>query len=291
MWSWACTRSTPHQTNSESDQLIETLYKGGLNKQQNATISQIAIALRDDSPEDGTGGAAFFPDASDVIITYRDGTVESGRDIRFGPVISGGLERQGFLTADGDGQISLLYDFDSASFVNRASADKSEIAAIEFRLVLANDYQIWMSSDQQLGEGGGFVTVGRPSSSFTWTGERSISLGDVFGADVDDPVFLLVAQAEGNVQDISNLRTVRFAYGLPTATTIAGATLKVEDVFGLRSVWRIRPELEFPQVSQCRRGDAHFLCGHWRSAQRTGVDGELEQALGAAVPVWGSVFD
>ena len=221
-----------HQTNSESDQLIETLYKGGLNKQQNATISQIAIALRDDSPEDGAGGAAFFPDASDVIITYRDGTVESGRDIRFGPEISGGLERQGFLTADGDGQISLLYDFDSASFVNRASADKSEIVAVEFRLVLANDYQIWMSSDQQLGEGGGFVTVGRPSSSFTWTGERSISLGDVFGADVDDPVFLLVAQAEGNVQDISNLRTVRFDYGLPTATTVAGATLKVEDVLG-----------------------------------------------------------
>ena len=118
-----------HQTNSESDQLIETLYKGGLNKQQNETISQIAIALRDDSPEDGAGGAAFFPDASDVIITYRDrhggvGAATSALARRS----SGGLERQGFLTADGDGQISLLYDFDSASFVNRASADKSEIA-------------------------------------------------------------------------------------------------------------------------------------------------------------------
>lgn len=107
--------------------------------------------MRDDSPEDESGGAAFFLDASDVIITYRDGTVEQGRDIRFGPVIESGLERRGFLSADGDEQISLLYDFDRASFVNRAAADKSEMVSVEFRLVLANDYQVWMSSDRQLG--------------------------------------------------------------------------------------------------------------------------------------------
>ena len=227
-----------HQTSSESSELVETLYRGGLNEQQNETISQIVIVLRDDSPEDGVGGAAFFPDGSDVIITYRDGTVESGQAIRFGPTINGGLERQGFLAADGNGQISLLYDFNSPAYVNRAAADKSEIVAVEFRLALANDYQIWMSSDQQRGEGGGFVTIGRPAGAFTSdnrqnaTEGRTISLGDVFGADVDDPVFLMVAQAEGNVQDLSNLRAVSFAYGLPTATSVAGATLKVDDVFG-----------------------------------------------------------
>ena len=228
-----------HQTSSESSELVSTLYRGGLTEQQNQTVSQIVVVLRDDSPADGTGGAAFFPDASDVLITYRDGTVESGNSIRFEPVISGGLKRQGFLTADGNGQISLLYDFDSPAYVNRAAADKSEIVAVEFRLVLANDYQIWMSSDRQQGEGGGFVTVGRPSNAFGGGNrfnpdgtERTISLGDVFGADVDDPVFLMVAQADGNVQDISNLRTVTFAYGLPTATSIAGGTLQVDDVLG-----------------------------------------------------------
>ena len=67
-----------HQTNSVADQLVETLHKGSLTNEQNQTVGQIEILLKDDSPEDGSGGAAFFPDASDVIITYRDGTVEQG---------------------------------------------------------------------------------------------------------------------------------------------------------------------------------------------------------------------
>ncbi|MYI61300.1 MAG: hypothetical protein F4105_06465, partial [Gemmatimonadetes bacterium] len=113
-----------HQTNSVADQLVETLHKGSLTNEQNQTVGQIEILLKDDSPEDGRGGAAFFPDASDVIITYRDGTVEQGRDIRFGPVIEGGLERRGFLSSDCSEHISLLYDFDSASFFNLAAADK-----------------------------------------------------------------------------------------------------------------------------------------------------------------------
>ena len=132
-----------HQTNSVADQLVETLHKGSLTNKQNQTDGQIEILLKDDSPEDGLGGAAFFPDASDVVIylsRWYGGA--QGRDIRFGPVIEGGLERRGFLSADGSEQISLLYDFDSASFVNRAAADKAEIVAVEFRLVLANDYQV-----------------------------------------------------------------------------------------------------------------------------------------------------
>ena len=60
-----------HQTNSVADQLVETLHKGSLTNEQNQTVGQIEILLKDDSPEDGRGGAAFFPDASDVIITYR----------------------------------------------------------------------------------------------------------------------------------------------------------------------------------------------------------------------------
>jgi len=212
-----------HQTTSTADPLIETLHKGSLTSEQNQTVSQIEVILRDDSPDDGVGGAAFFPDASDVIISYRDGSVESGRDIRFEPAVDGGLERQGFLAADGMGQISLIYDFDSPAFISRASADKSEIVAVEFRLALANDYQIWMSSDQQLGQ----LDPGR---SVRGLGEEGFSRLDV--APTERPFLLMVAQAEGNVQDLSNLRAVSFAYGLPTATSVAGATLKVDDVFG-----------------------------------------------------------
>ena len=212
-----------HQTNSVADELVETLHKGSLTNEQNQTVGQIEILLKDDSPEDGTGGAAFFPDASDVVITYRDGTVEQGRDIRFGPVIEGGLERRGFLSADGSEQISLLYDFDSASFVNRAAADKAEIVAVEFRLVLANDYQVWMSSDRQLG-------LLDPGEGVRGLGEEGFTRLDV--APTENPFFTLVSQAAGNVQDISNLGVVSFAYGLPTATTVGGGTLRVEDLLG-----------------------------------------------------------
>ena len=77
-----------------------------------------------------------------------------------------------------------------------------EIVAVEFQLALANDFQVWISSDRQTDR-------------------------------VGTPVFLLVERAEGNVQDKSNLRLVNFEYGLPTATHLLGGTLKVQDVWGI----------------------------------------------------------
>ena len=77
---------------------------------------------------------------------------------------------EGFLSADGVEEIRLRYDFDSPAFVNRASGTKEEIKKVEFRLVLGNDYQVWVTSDSQLNAGG-------------------------------ESVLLLVAQAKGNVQD------------------------------------------------------------------------------------------
>ena len=46
-------------------------------------------------------------------------------------------------------------------------------------------------------------------------------------------VLLLVAQAEGNVQDITNLQTIRFEYGLPTATHIFGGSVELQDLRGV----------------------------------------------------------
>ena len=48
-----------HQTNSLTDELVETLHKGSLTNEQNQTVAQIEIQLRDDSPEDGRGGRPF----------------------------------------------------------------------------------------------------------------------------------------------------------------------------------------------------------------------------------------
>ena len=190
-----------HQSNTLSDRLVGNPFSGALTVAQNKTVSLIQIVLRDDSPGDGAGGAAFFSAGSDVLITYEDGTVDVGKDIQFEPVVEGGFVQQGFIAADGTEEIRLSYDFENPGFVDRASFPKEDIVKVEFRLVLGNDYQIWMTSDRQVNRDG-------------------------------EAVLLLMAQAEGNVQDITNLQTVRFEYGLPTATHIFGGNVELRDFRG-----------------------------------------------------------
>ena len=191
-----------HQSNTLRDKTSWNPFAGELTVSQNEPISFVQLVLRDDSPADGEGGAAWFPAGSDIFITYQDGTRERGREIGFTPVVEGGIVRQGFLAADGTEEIRLIYDFDSPGFLDRAKYTKSEIVEVEFQLQMGNDYQVWMTSDTQT---------------------------DFHG----QPVLLLVAQAEGNVRDITNLRTLRFHYGLPTATHVAGGSLEIRAPFGL----------------------------------------------------------
>jgi hypothetical protein len=219
-----------HQSNTLSAKASGNPLAGKLTVDQNQPISDITLVLRDDSPEDGAGGTAYFPAGSDVIITYQDGTRERGREIGFFPLVEGGFERSGFLAADGLEEIKLTYNFDSPDFLDNAgrTADttftKDSIVGVEFRLQVGNDYQIWVTSDRQ-------TTVGRNEQT----------------------VLLLVAQAEGNVKDLTNLRAVRFEYGLPSATHVAGASLEIRAPFGFdfygeydRS-WNYR---KYPNVSE-----------------------------------------
>ena len=184
-----------HQSNSQSEQLVDNMISGNIPEIMNQEVTRIEVVLRDDSPEDEDSGATFFPAGSDIIITYVDGQRDTGKDIRFEPVVQGGVPGQGFLGANGNDEIRLTYDLTDPSFVARAHADRSEIAQIEFRMTLANDYQIWVTSDQQ-----------------------------------NAP--LMVERAEGNVKDGSNLTVVEFEYGLPTATHLVGGSLRVSDVLG-----------------------------------------------------------
>ena len=190
-----------HQSNTLVSGFKGNPVAGALTIDQNSTISSIQIVLRDDSPEDGEGGAAFFRDALDIFITYTNGKTDKGRDIRFEPVIQGGFVQEGFLSADGTEEIKILFDFDSPAFVNRSSGAKEEIKKVEFSMTIGNDYQVWMSSDRQTNASG-------------------------------QPVLLLVARAEGNVQDNTNLRVLEFEYGLPTATQIVGGTVEINNVRG-----------------------------------------------------------
>jgi len=196
-----------HQSNTLKDGFAGNPFSGELTIDQNNTLNFIEIELRDDSPADGIGGAAYFPAGSDIVITYtrrdEEGKIlrDEGKVIGFEPIVEGGFIGEGFFSANGSEVIRLKYDFNSSSFVNRASAAKEDIEKVEFRLVLGNDYQVWMSSSQQLSR-------------------------------TDEVIPLLVAQAEGNVQDNTNLQIVRFEYGLPTATQIVGSTLEMKDVMG-----------------------------------------------------------
>ncbi len=190
-----------HQSNTLVDGFEGNPIAGSLTIDQNQTVSFVEIVLRDDSPEDGTGGAAFFPAGSDIIITYLDGSADRGKDIRFEPSILGGFIQAGFRAADGTEEIRILYDFETPAFVNRASGAKEEIETVAFELTVGNDYQVWMTSNRQLNRKG-------------------------------ESVLLLVAQAEGNVQDNTNLRLLEFEYGLPTATQIVGGTVEFTDVLG-----------------------------------------------------------
>ncbi len=190
-----------HQSNTLVSGFKGNPVAGALTIDQNSTVSIIEILLRDDSPEDGEGGAAFFPDALDIFITYTNGETDKGRDIRFEPLIQGGFVQEGFLSADGTEEIRILFDFDSPAFVNRSSGAKEEIEKVEFAMTIGNDYQVWMSSDRQTNDSG-----------------RSVPL--------------LIARAEGNVQDNTNLRVLRFEYGLPTANQIVGGTVEMNNVLG-----------------------------------------------------------
>ncbi len=191
-----------HQSNTLTDGFSGNPLSGELTVDQKVEpISWIEVLLSDDSPGDNEGGAAFFPAGSDITITYLDGTKERGKEIGFEPVVEGGFPREGFISADGNEQIKLRYDFNSADFLLTAAQDKTQIRKVEFDLVLGNDYKVQVTSDRQTDRSGA-------------------------------PVFLLVTQARNNVKDNTNINVVSFEYGLPTATQIYGFTVEFADVMG-----------------------------------------------------------
>ena len=191
-----------HQSNTLTDGFGGNPLAGELTVNQKVDpISWIEVLLTDDSPGDNEGGAAFFPAGSDITITYLDGTTIKGKEVGFEPVIEGGFPREGFISADGNEQIKLRYDFNSADYLITAPQDKTQIKKVAFDLVLGNDYKVQTTSNRQTDRSG-------------------------------SPIFLVVTQAKDNVKDNTNLKVVSFEYGLPTATQIYGFTVEFADVMG-----------------------------------------------------------
>ena len=187
-----------HHSQTQRQAVNGDIFKGQLTEALNFTpVTTIEIRIRDDSPEDGKGGGALF--ASDLLVYDLEGNETRASEIGFRPLIEGGLQRQGFLAADGLEEILVRYDLADAGYVG---VDPTEITRIAVELVVANDYLIEVASDNQIN-------------------------------DDDNIVFLPVAQARGNVHDGSNQRVLAFDYGLPTANQIAGFTFELTDLVGL----------------------------------------------------------
>ena len=226
-----------HNSQGSRDSFDGNPLKGFLTREQTARRPNlIVVQLSDDSPEDNEGGAVLI--AHDVefrlkiprevisdegAVTVMKDTLITGSSIGFRPLIEGGLLRQGLRTADGYGKIVMRYylgpspelaDEDQlrtlASRLERpllldqfqAEEVVAGIEEVRFRMVLANDYRIEMSSDHQT------------------------NLDGV-------PQFRLVTRADGNTRDLVNQREVVFSYGLPTALQTYGVTAELKDFHGI----------------------------------------------------------
>jgi hypothetical protein len=189
-----------HHSQTQADALNGNFLKGTLTGQQNlGHVSFVEVVIRDDSPDDGVAGGSLF--ASDIVIYDLQSRQLRGSEIGFRPLIEGGFQRAGFLSAAGDEVIRMRYDFSDPSYTG---PDLAEIERVEVELVVANDYLIEMTSDRQANRSG-------------------------------REVFTTVARASGNVKDGSNQRVLVLDYGLPTANQITGFTLELDDLGGVRA--------------------------------------------------------
>ncbi len=192
---------------------------GTLTEGQNVTVHTVRIRLSDDSPEDGAAGAAYF--FEEMIITTEDGRRVSNQRplagpggmssavLAYSPVVEGGFQREGFRTADGTETITLTYELDGPEYSDANGPRPADIRSIQFRLLVANDYRIDITSNAQTNN------LGQPVFLSEGIPERTL-------------------RAPGNVQDGSNQRFVVVDYGLPTANEVFGFTVEARDVAGFK---------------------------------------------------------
>ncbi len=195
-------------------------------------LNQLVVRLSDDSPADGEGGAVLFSDDVEITTTLirevavgdsvqlvaRDTTIV-GSGIGFRSVRDGGELRDGFLRADGAESITLKYILapedetseegtlrlllqQSLGLTLAEAADAvTAVKRVRFRLVLANDYRVEVSSDRQT--------------------NRS-----------SQPQFIIMERASGNIKNELNQREVVIDYGLPSASQIFGISGELRDFHG-----------------------------------------------------------
>ncbi|MEE2659685.1 MAG: hypothetical protein VX733_14350 [Candidatus Latescibacterota bacterium] len=228
------TLANAHHSNGSRESFRHNPFQGQLTSGQlDRRLELLVVRLSDDSPEDGEGGAMLFSEDTEITLALmtdvqvgdsvqsvpRDTTIV-GSSIGWRAERSGGKLRDGFLTADGADAIELAYplapltDEESETgtlrlllqqALNLSLSDAEDaitrIKNVRFRVVVANDYRIEVSSDRQTNP-------------------------------VGQPQFLVVERADGNIKSRLNQREVVFDYGIPTARHVYGITAEVRDFRG-----------------------------------------------------------
>ena len=258
-------------------------FKGALNIEQlSSRLELLVVRLSDDSPED-EGGAVLFGDEIEITTTLMRpvpdsnpltfvpvDTVIVGSSVGFGPQIVGGRLAEGFRHASGPDAITLSYRLsdgrddpeDPAApgtfeyllingdlrLTDEEAIDAiSNIKDVRFRLVLANDYKVEMTSNRQT---------------------------DPFGV----PQFSLVTRAEGNIKNQVNQQEVAFDYGLPTANQILGFTTELRDWHGFDFYGEINVNNSYRKYPGIQRQNAEGTSRRDKHRAISGIQGD-EQAI------------
>jgi hypothetical protein len=184
-----------HNATSELS-LGNSSLKGVLTGYQNlGNVEQVVIRITDDSPDTPESGAALFVD--EVLL---DGEVHP----EIVPTVRGGVRREGILEVSGVDAIELIYDIHNSfkQLDPDGLTSSSDAQSLEFRLVVANDYRIEVTSNLT----------------------KNVQEQDIY---------LPVARAPGEVRDGSNQRFVSFDYGVPTGNEFMGVDIELVSLGGL----------------------------------------------------------
>ena len=170
-----------HNNTGANKSFQGNVLKGALTPGQLAQrVNVLLVRLSDDSPEDGEGGAVLVSEEIEIrttlirqqlvldsLVTVKRDTVILSNSINFRPAIKGGEIEHGFLTANGANQIVLQYPLSPGETIaekgtlralfqqhlnltlSEAEDAISAIRDVRFRLVLANDYRVEISSNRQ----------------------------------------------------------------------------------------------------------------------------------------------
>jgi len=197
--------------------------------QLSGSVDRVVLKISDDSPGDGVGVALY---GVDLMLTDLEGNVVQTDAIGFHPALQGGAHQNGVLVAEEGEAITVTYDLNNLSY---RGPHPSTIKGMDLRLRMGGDHRVEVTSNRQV--------------------DRN-----------NKPVFLPVTRAEGHSNDLSNVHTFRFAYGLPTARELYGYTVEVEDWHGLGLVgeWNVsRGVRQYPNINVKQHAVADTKAAGW----------------------------